>query len=98
MKVVASDDDLQTALEFLQAALVCDPRNAEARPLPALSPLPRSPALFRYISAHFRLQVKADLDLIKRVQKTRAEAPQLLEKQVRPSKSYKSRGTTAFRC
>jgi hypothetical protein len=43
------------------------------------------------------VQVKADLDLIKRVQKTRAEAPQLLEKQVGPSKRYKSRGVTAFR-
>jgi hypothetical protein len=29
MKVVANDADLQTALEFVQAALVCDPRNAE---------------------------------------------------------------------
>ncbi len=30
-----------------------------------------------------RLQVKADLDVIKRLQKTRADAPLLLEKQVR---------------
>jgi hypothetical protein len=29
MKVVASDADLQAALEFLQSALVCDPRNTE---------------------------------------------------------------------
>jgi hypothetical protein len=54
MKIASCDDDLQTALEFLQTALVCDPRNAE---------------------------VKADLDLIKRLQKTRADAPLLLEKQ-----------------
>ncbi len=54
MKVVSSDDDLQTALGFLQAALVCDPRNAE---------------------------VKADLDALKRIQKTRAEAHLMLEKQ-----------------
>ena len=54
MKVVSNDDDLQTAVGFLQAALVCDPRNAE---------------------------VKADLDAIKRVQKIRAEAHLMLEKQ-----------------
>ena len=54
MKVASNDDDLQMALSFLQSALVCDPRNAEA---------------------------KADLDAIKRVQKTRAEAHLSLEKQ-----------------
>ena len=31
MKIVSSDDDMQVALQFLQTALVCDPRNAEVR-------------------------------------------------------------------
>ena len=40
-------------------------------------------------------QVKADLDLIKRLQKTRTDAPLLLEKQVTPSTPQRQASASA---
>ena len=45
MKIVSSDDDMQVALQFLQTALVCDPRNAVVRAPPPPPAAPAAPAI-----------------------------------------------------